>query len=244
MMKNRYRLLSDEYYDRKLHPTCHNFREISATWLKHQISALSISGNCLEIGAGKSILASLRRDGLFSPKSLDVSDENSDMLEHSREYEGQIDSQFLFDVFSQSDELISRHYDLVVSSLGDPYNGPTLFRHVSKALKPGGVFLYTTPSLEWSREYRKANQDNMLEYARFTKSDGSIIDVPSIILTQDEQVDIAKDHLLMVKQISNIYTTGISVDNLSPKLNFARRLVTPVITSYEFMLQPPEIRLS
>jgi SAM-dependent methyltransferase len=213
----RYDVLAEEYYDERRHPTCANFREASARILESWLERFPIDqdGLSFEVGAGDSLLAELLARRGSRLQGLIATDQSPSMLRHSEKWKG-TGLQLLV---SEADELplADGSLNLLVSSLGDPYNTPAFWREASRALRPGGRVLFTTPSHEWATSYR-AGQAQEATTAEFVLSDGRTVLVPSWVYSTAEQVRLIKCNDLAVVEIVHVSRSSLVAKRLSPKL--------------------------
>lgn len=210
-MKTPYSLLADEYYDSILHPTCANFEELSRKFLEPRITgSLESSRVILETGAGRSMVAPIVQKS-HGRHDLTLLDSSSEMLSNSAEWS--LLARLLV-ADSQSTELSSESFDLIVSSLGDPYNTQDFWNEVFRLLKPGAICLFTTPAPEWALRFRKA--DHRTE-AEFVRSDGGLVNVPSFVPEPQEQALLFSNARLKVEE-SRDFDLSILSGPISPKL--------------------------
>jgi SAM-dependent methyltransferase len=122
----------------------------------------------------------------------------------------------------------SERFDLIVSSLGDPYNNLEFWEEVSRLLRPRGVCLFTTPSPEWASRFRSQGEQAKAE---FVLRDGHRVWVPSLIPDQAAQKDLITDAGLRITE-----TEGMSLASLngliSPKLRVSDNPAMPVVRGY------------
>lgn len=184
-MTAAYDEIAEEYYDPERHPTCANFEELSTKFIIAQLFGLiSDDFSILEVGAGKSVVAQF-------PKAekcmLIVLDESVPMLSHSKKLVKK-NVQFKIAKAHQTG-LPDQSVDIIVSSLGDPYNTSSFWKEVSRLLKTGGVCLFTCPAGEWANSFRVHGKR---DEAEFVLRDGRSISVPSVCLNFDEQTTLIR----------------------------------------------------
>jgi ubiquinone/menaquinone biosynthesis C-methylase UbiE len=207
-----YSVIAGEYYDASLHPTCANFSELSHRYIEAQLykqsrKALAV----LEVGAGKSVVTAFKDKNAISFSRLTLLDSSQEMLARS-----QADSDSIEFVVAdaQSTGLPEKAYDLIVSSLGDPYNTEAFWLEVYRLLRPGGMCLFTCPAAEWAFVFR--NSDRLTE-AEFVLSDGETVFVPSFVSTFEEQVRVI-EHCGLCVESSDTFSVSDLTGSVSPKL--------------------------
>lgn len=178
--------IASEYYDRDLHPTCAALRELSSKYIFPRISKKLISENSfLDIGAGRSILGEYFIDTGASLQNLTILDESQEMLLHSNEFLNIGANSILA---SASDTgLESRSFDIIVASLGDPFNYLDFWNEISRLISLNGACLFTTPAPEWANAFRPSKY---LHAAEFIRADGTRLFMPSPVLSLHEQSDL------------------------------------------------------
>jgi SAM-dependent methyltransferase len=176
-----YSFVAGEYYNPALHPTCANFDNLSRRFLEPEIGD-SIRGaiSVLEVGAGRSVVAPTF-EKLGVALDLTLLDSSKEMLASSSPWAHLV--KFII-ADSRSTGLPSGSVDLLVSSLGDPYNTAEFWQEVSRLLKDGGCCLFTTPTPEWALHFRATGH---LNEAEFVLADSSIVNVPSFVPSPEEQ---------------------------------------------------------
>jgi SAM-dependent methyltransferase len=194
--------IAPEYYDSALHPTCANFGELSKGFLAPRIRAFRRrTNNVLEIGAGRSVVAPVLARQQTSLRGVILLDSSPAMLEHSREWEA-LGAQLLVED-ARNTELPAGAFELIVSSLGDPYNEPAFWREVRRLLAPGGLCFFTTPTPEWAARFRAANEGDYGK-AEFVINGGTHLEVPSII-----PPSIVQDEMLTASQLQSVETADL-----------------------------------
>lgn len=232
-----YEDISDEYYDPRRHPTCANFRRLSLGFVDRFLSSQSRRfERCLEIGAGRSVLAELRRNGNNRLGFVTISDKSEKMLRHSRDLEAFYDRALLLDVESVPRSTSGfEQSDLVAASLADPYNTSSLWRFLSEAVVAGGTVVFTVPSYEWASTFRRHNQAGQYDVAEFVSRNGTVMYLPSFILTPDEQIALGHRFGFRIDRLEQAYCDAIADSELSPKLISVRAKRLPAVTGYVFI---------
>lgn len=235
-----YEEAANEYYDAKLHPTCANFRTLSYFFIEALLSASPRHfSRCLEIGAGRSVLAELRKKGLDRFGQLTISDKSKSMLRHSRDLVPFYDLELLLDVedVPEMRRVCAERYDLVVASLADPYNGNALWRSLKEIVNIAGQVILTTPSYEWARAFRKESQSKLYDVAEFITSGGSNLYFRSVVFPPDEQISMCYRFDFQIDRLEQIYCDPIPEAELSSKLHAVRRNQLPAVTGYVLVRQ-------
>lgn len=226
-----YQLVADEYYDAKLHPTCANFREASKIFLSRWINELPNEGWLAEVGPGMSLMAEL----ILTIKKRQISkiilvDSSRTMLKYSLPWSITGATPLLGD--AESLPIASKSLHGIVSSLGDPYNSQAFWREAARVLIPGSVVLFTTPSFEWSNEFRASNNEQEQNSAKFVLRDGSVVNVPSYIFDTQHQVAMMVKNGFCVEQREEITVSDIKNPSISPKLRLERGGDSSIVTGY------------
>jgi len=213
-----YEELADEYYDSAKHPTCANFREASTDvivrWLEREANDDTVIA---EVGAGLSLVAAYLAGRQARLDNLVLVDSSPKMLSHSEAW----DEHGARRVVATAERLPfeAQTVDLVVASLGDPYNTQAFWLEAHRVLKATGSVLFTTPSWEWATAYRRRNSDAAeLDRAEFALADGRRVLVPSWILPQLSQVLLIESAGLRMDEIADVRLDAITATPLSPKL--------------------------
>ena len=121
-----YGAVASEYYDSVRHPTCDNFRAASRQLLQHSLIGLTASSDWIcEVGPGRSLVAEL----LPAYDRLILIDSVAPMLGYSREYHSRGAHLLLGEAGSLP--LRTDSCDILVASLGDPYNESQFWRRPS-----------------------------------------------------------------------------------------------------------------
>jgi hypothetical protein len=210
-----YQPIAEEYYDQKLHPTCSNFGELSRAFLAARIRSLTPRPmNALEIGAGRSILAKVFEEDGFPLSHVTILDQSKDMLKHSERWINAGAIPRVAD--ARHTELPDGAFDLIVSSLGDPYDCPDFWREARRVISERGVLLFTTPSFEWSSRFRANSEPHKAE---FVLRDGRTVLVPSFtrplarerILMTEAGFEIVEEFMPTKRDIRGLHSSKLSV---------------------------------
>jgi ubiquinone/menaquinone biosynthesis C-methylase UbiE len=212
--------LASEYYDSERHPTCANFREASqyllVPWLKELVLPRS---RVLETGAGSSIVAEWLASDKRLLTSFVASDLSSEMLHYSSSHS---DTAAFVVCDAESLPFANNSLDLVVASLGDPYNTARFWREAARTLRSGGHVLFTTPAFEWARQFR-----NGANFAEFVTANGGAVAVTSWVEPEEGQRRMIERCELRITQRRDVYEYQLRETRRSPKLR-----IGPIVSGY------------
>jgi len=212
-----YSLLAQEYYDSEAHPTCANLNELSRQYINQELTGESYT-NALELGSGLSSVAPLRKNGFLNLQQLVVSDKSDAMLTWSNKFQDQIDNKVLADNEMLLDSFIENQFDLVVCSLGDPYNNKNFWHGLRAICRVGATIIFTTPSYSWSSSYRIL-EHSPPDKALFITKDNNEIYSSSYILDISQQLNLVKSAELKPIGCNFLYINDINENKVSPKFN-------------------------
>jgi ubiquinone/menaquinone biosynthesis C-methylase UbiE len=217
-----YSAVAGEYYDAALHPTCANFGELSRRYIERRIDRLlARTRTILEVGAGRSVVAKILKEHR-SKVELTLLDSSSEMLSASQDWAKS--SNFVV-ADAQSTGLPQGYFDLVISSLGDPYNTFEFWREISRLLQPNGICLFTTPAPEWARSFRDMSN---LKEAEFILSTGATVRVPSFVPSHEEQLALVESAGLKVESVE-VFSVSDLTGRVSPKLECNLDSESPIV---------------
>lgn len=192
-----YEDIAAEYYDPVRHPTCANFADLSQQFLIPRIHKYAqVASNMLEVGAGRSVGAPVMVSEGLPLVNLTLLDLSPGMLDHSRKWAARGAHFIIGDACNTG--LPSTSFQLIVSSLGDPYNYLTFWQEIRRLLDRVGVCLFTIPAPEWAARFR-------------AKSDPAIAE---FLLTTGARVLVRSNIPPIEKQIEMITTAGLRVDEM------------------------------
>jgi len=226
-----YEDLASEYYDSIRHPTCANFREGSKIILSKFLDDFSLENRKLcEVGAGKSLIAELLENTNVSPNCFFITDLSFSMLAYSKQW----NSHGAFLVVADAIKLPfpSNSMEIVISSLGDPYNTSLLWVEIFRILEPNGTFLFTTPSYEWATSFRRKDSGEAFRLAEFELSNGKHIWVPSWIYSINEQLKRIKKEGFFSQGVISVPLSRLKGKRISPKLLNKNGSDINVVTGY------------
>lgn len=241
---SRYSLVANEYYDYIRHPTCAHFRSVSVRYLRDILERRSGHfDKVLEVGAGRSVVAELRKTGHLKTSHLEISDLEESMLTASDDLMEYIESAYTCDARDQSAAL-EKHdqFDLVVASLADPYDDAEFWAFMRTVLRDRGEFIVTTPSFEWAMSFRPSEPGAMLEAARFETINGQVW-LPSLIRTTDEERRLAEPYGFKFLDVSGLKALGPEEAEVAPKLAPASVNGLPVCVGYWGFIEKGEPEL-
>jgi ubiquinone/menaquinone biosynthesis C-methylase UbiE len=182
-----------------------------------------------EVGAGKSLLAESLAMAAVSPGRLIITDSSAAMLSYSRPWAGTHTYLVLNDATRLA--LADHRFDLLVSSLGDPYNVQAFWDGVYRVLKSGGLMIFTTPADAWAKAFR-TNSHSDLSLAQFDLRDGESVDVSSRIYPKEKQIEIIEKSGLHFLERSVVTISEIRSTELSPKLMLERGSKAEIVEGY------------
>lgn len=212
--------LALEYYDAKRHPTSANFREGSQQLLVPWLREFAGPGtHVLEVGAGSSIVAEWLGQDKRSVLRFVATDLSPNMLRYSM---ASASNPELMICDAEQLPFATGSFDLVVSSLGDPYNTITFWKEVARVLRTRGHALYTTPSFEWAQQFRNGDS-----HAEFLTSTSQVLAVPSYVNSRESQRAMIESSGLTLIGSQDIQDAQLTTTVRSPKLRPG-----PVVSGY------------
>lgn len=164
-----YSQVAAEYYDTELHPTCASLHELSSQYLLPKLQSLSGQERILETGSGRSIVAPCWRSLGHPLDSVTLLDSSPEMLAYSAEWRSH--GAHLLVADAERTDLPAGSFDIIVSSLGDPYNTGRFWSEVARLLSRDGKCYFTTPAVEWASAFRPPESRSAAEFVR---ADGAV----------------------------------------------------------------------
>jgi SAM-dependent methyltransferase len=122
--------------------------------------------------------------------------------------------------------------DLLVASLGDPYNEASFWREAKRVLRNDGYVAFSTPSPEWASSFRGGLGRAESNRAEFTLADGRMTWIPSIIHPEPIQRQIIENAGLNVEEVKDISIQELAGERQSPKLSLLHSPSSPVVSGY------------
>lgn len=221
-------MVAEEYYNPSKHPTCWNFRIASKMLIDKWLNDAWEDTLC-EIGAGRSVVAEILLSRGASLESLLITDESERMLAYSREFEAH--GARLRMASAEHLPLAGCAANLVVASLGDPYNTELFWAEAYRILKPRAQMIFTCPSFEWAAAYRGDAETGFMK-AEFALRTGDHVMLPSFIYSGAVQRKMIERIGFTVTAERNVTIGDLSGEVLSPKLCLERGPDGPVVTGY------------
>jgi SAM-dependent methyltransferase len=222
--------VATEYYDPVRHPTCANFREASLIILKKWFAEIThkLAVVC-EVGVGMSAVAELLSGNHPARDQLILIDSSPTMLRYSRSSVSKTTHLVLGDATKLP--IANNEIDLLVASLGDPYNVPDFWYEAGRVLKPGRTVLFTTPAFAWADAFRILSAADP-ESAEFELVDGGRVCVPSWVYPAAAQRQMIEDADLTLLQRVSVRISELSRGPLSPKLLIDRGPDAEIVEGY------------
>jgi SAM-dependent methyltransferase len=223
--------LAEEYYDPQRHPTCANFRTASALLLGRMLASLRLETAVVcEVGAGRSIVPDLVPDWAERLCELVLVDASPEMLAHSATAIEQGAVPEIAD--ARALPFPADRFDLVIASLGDPFNDQAFWCEMRRVLVPGGVCLFTCPAYDWASTFRGKQGSGVIGQAEFVTEGGEACMVPSLIRPPAAQIEMIKDAGLTLMDHGAIPFHAIDERSRSWKLCAERGPDAPIVEAY------------
>lgn len=173
--KTGYNLIASEFTD-ELRLTTANFHDLSYDFFRSNIEACAKpDSSALDLGTGRGYLLPLLGTRFHKVVALDLSIE---MLKHIDLPTGNV-----FQACGSAFQLpFADHlFDVIVSSLADPYLRGEALHEVGRVLKKQGVLILSSPTRDWSDAVRSEKPAN----TRFISSSGADNEVYSFTYTNN-----------------------------------------------------------
>ena len=225
-----YEELASEYYSSIRHPTCANFRSATALVFDRWRRSISrTTGWTCEVGPGKSLLAEWLAAAGGKLHRLILVDSSPSMLRHSSRWAHEGARLTVGD--ARALPVRSESLALLVASVGDPYNQPSFWAEACRALKPGGVAVFTTPSYDWASSFRPSSNGRKTA-ADFELADGRHVSVASLIYPEEQQAQMIAAQGLCLKDVYHVPISALKNQPISPKLRVDHDEGGDVLTGY------------
>ncbi len=222
-----YDSLANEYYDSARHPTCENFRVASKYLLSKYLLVFTQDKLICEVGCGLSEVAEILIDNSTGLENLILMDQSSRMLSYSTKWVDKGASLLQGDAFVLP--FLPESLDVIVSSLGDPYNQQKYWEELDRVLKPNGIVLFTTPSYKWKTVFRNNTYQDFAEFELKTKEH---VLIRSWIYSEEKQRKMIESTSLRLKEISSVKKSNLELQQISPKLEKVIKQNGDIVTLY------------
>ena len=153
-----YDLIADEFVEGK-RVTTDNFHTLSLPFFESELSSLLPGSRCLELGPGRGWLRKSVRWPAVDYVSLELSNAMAGSAPEDRTAPGKTLGS------ARAMPWPSAHFDVVVSSLADPFMYPVALAEIRRVLKPHGQFVFSTPAREWSDALRADGHTQKTSFA-------------------------------------------------------------------------------
>ena len=204
-----YSLIADEFTEEK-RVTTHNFHMLSIDFFQGIINRFPKNEpSILEIGPGQGWL---RKTCLWPSIKYDIVELTREMAGHNM-----ADNTIIASVANMP--IPSHTYDVVLSSLGDPYFYPAALCEICRVLKPGGLFAFSLPSDQWARALR-GDAD---ETTTFISESGQAAQTYSFVFPREELENLLIDCGFEIIQLDSLKGSVITKtkEPISPALTKA-----------------------
>lgn len=228
-VERSYDVVAGEYYDSVLHPTCSNFRSASILLISRFLGSFPAPGKTLDLGAGRSVVPEVELQSSKSLGSIVLFDGSRDMLANN-------EPAFLARCEAIVGEpskipMVGEGIDLILSSLGDPYNNQSVWKECARLLTRFGRLIYTTPAYEWMLRYRVEEEGAPEHISRFVDRTGTAHDLPSFVYAPKIQSDLFEQAGFSVEETSVCYADEVP-GPLSPKLVSCSKERLPIVRGF------------
>jgi ubiquinone/menaquinone biosynthesis C-methylase UbiE len=224
-----YEDLAAEYYDPFRHPTSANFREGSSQILADWLSPLPEDARVCEVGAGDSIVAAVLAAAGRTLERLLITDNSPKMLSYSSRWKALGARTALAGATDLPVD--AGEVDVLVASLGDPYNTSSFWVEAKRVLSPGGSCFYTTPSNQWALALRR--ESGLESWAVFETVSSESVRVPSLVFDEPQQRGLIENAGLKAYDVCHFSRSSLRHSPvISPKLLVLPDPEEPIVTGY------------
>lgn len=175
--------------------TTANFHELSVDFFSNVFERDILDGmDVLELGPGRGWLRKNFNWKEVNYKCVDISEEMICLIDEEEKYVSSV-SELPFE---------NNYFDVIISSLGDPYFYPEALNEISRVLKHKGKFIFSTPSNEWAKAIRGDNNKTI-----FRGSKGGQFEVYSFTYDRGCMIDLWEAYGMDPIIIQSVYGSGI-----------------------------------
>lgn len=209
-----YDKIANEYYS-NTHKTCRNFDQATTEAIAEYRNIVPSDGLILDIGSGRGRCIEYLQ---VEAKRLIQLDSSREMLTiNPRE-------KCLLRVKHKAENLpfMDNEFSCVTSFLCDPFIGLNFLSETYRVLKPGGLFLATTPSYEWGIALRTTLDINP-STTRFITNKNETVEVPSTLISKAQITEMIK-HVgfssdILLKSLRLPVSTDVISDDITKAAN-------------------------
>jgi SAM-dependent methyltransferase len=184
----------------------------------------------LEVGAGRSVFVEI--GDRFAPllSNAIITDRSAAMVRHSTA----LGRRGLL-VCADAEHLpfADNTLQLIIASLGDPYNTDAFWQQAARVLVAGGRCIFTSPAAEWSARFRSEMQFGLAGSALFETASGVTVAVQSIVRNTSDQLVLIEQTGLIVTDFS-VFSLDMFPRQtaLSPKIARFSGGATPIVCQF------------
>lgn len=228
-------------YDSAEHATCRNFDEANYSFLRNTLNVVSCDAplSYLDVGVGTGVsLENIEKilekksktlEDVFS--QIDVIDISQNMLSVTEQkFANMIDNFFNKSILNFN---TGSKYDLIISTLADPFLIDESFKKFYQLLNDDGYLVFTFPSYDWAKSINRSEIDKtifhnsqgekMISYS-FCWSNKSILN-----LLDKNNFDITRLEVIKLSQIKNLSRINKKAILNNRKLNFLTGIIAKKI---------------
>ena len=174
--------IADEYYD-EFHKTCRNFDYTTLKGLERIRSRVPADGVVLDIGSGRGRCGEFL--GIDASRVIQL-DNSRRMLEQGNR------EPCLVRILHDAERLpfLDAQFSCVTSFLCDPFLGLDFLGESFRVLGADGLFIATTPTLEWGHVLRRVISIDDSQTRFKTKAVGPDLKVPSALVSRERLIQM------------------------------------------------------